>query len=79
MIRWKTAEIELPQEVLGAKFDEMAYPTMIPGKDINLNKDGFIIVQAGKSRMFDTTKDYLFPLPLREISLNSNLKQNPNW
>lgn len=79
LIRWKTAEIELPQEVLGAKFDEMAYPTMIPGKDINLNKDGFIIVQAGKSRMFDTTKDYLFPLPLREISLNSNLKQNPNW
>lgn len=79
LIRWKTAETELPQEILGAKFDSSAYPDMIPGKDINLNADGFIIVQSGKSRMFDAAKDYLFPLPLREISLNPNLEQNPNW
>lgn len=79
LIRWKTAEKELPQEVLGAKFDEAAYPSLIPGKDIKLNEDGFIIVQSGKSRMFDATKDYLFPLPLREISLNPNLEKNPNW
>lgn len=79
LIRWKTAEIELPQEILGAKFDQLAYPDMIPGKDVNLNKEGFLIVQIGKSRMFDAQKDYLFPLPLREITLNPNLKQNPNW
>ena len=79
LIRWKTAETELPQEILGAKFDESAYPAMIPGKDINLNADGFIVVQSGKSRMFDPSKDYLFPIPLREVSLNPNLKQNPNW
>lgn len=79
LIRWKIAETELPQEILGAKFDKSAYPNMIPGKDINLNSDGFIIVQSGKSRMFDPAKDYLFPLPLREISLNPNLEQNQNW
>lgn len=79
LIRWKTAEKELPREILGAKFDASVYPDMVPGKDINLNPEGFIIVQAGKSRMFDPEKDYLFPLPLREISLNSNLEQNPNW
>ena len=79
LIRWKTAETELPQEILGAKFDKSAYPNMVPGKDINLNANGFIIVQSGSSRMFDPGKDYLFPLPLREISLNPNLEQNPNW
>ena len=79
LIRWKTAETELPQEILGAKFDKSAYPNMVPGKDTNLNANGFIIVQSGSSRMFDPGKDYLFPLPLREISLNPNLEQNPNW
>lgn len=79
LIRWKTAEVELPQTILGAKFDQKAYPKMVPGKDVKVNSDGFIIVQDGASRSFNPDKNYLFPLPLREISLNPNLKQNPNW
>jgi hypothetical protein len=79
LIRWKTAEIELPQEILGAMFDKDAYSAVVPGKDINLNAAGFIIVQSGASRSFDVAKHYLFPLPLREISLNPNLQQNPGW
>ena len=49
------------------------------GKDVILDKNGFILVQNAESRTFDSSKDYLFPLPLREVSLNPNLKQNPNW
>lgn len=79
LIRWKTAETELPQTIIGAKFDAASYPNIIPGKDFNLTEDGFILVQKGTSRTFETNKHYLFPLPLREISLNSNLTQNPNW
>ncbi len=79
LIRWKIAEIELPQTILGAKFDSKSYPNIIPGKDINLDDNGFIIVQDGNSRIFDVNKDYLFPLPLRELSLNSKLTQNPGW
>ncbi|MDF9829771.1 RagB/SusD family nutrient uptake outer membrane protein [Parabacteroides sp. PF5-6] len=79
LIRWKTAETELPQEILGAKFDNDAYSHVVPGKDINLNAEGFIVVQSGSSRGFDTSKHYLFPLPLRELSLNPDLKQNPGW
>ena len=79
LIRWKTAEIELPHEILGAKFDQEAYPDMKPGKDINLNDEGFIIVQQKSSRSFDADKDYLFPLPLRELSLNPSWEQNPKW
>lgn len=79
IIRWKTAETELPQAILGAKFDRDAYSGMIPGKDINLDEEGYIIVQSGSSRSFDPAKHYLFPLPLRELSLNPELKQNPGW
>lgn len=79
LIRWKTAETELPQAILGAKFDPEAYPDVVPGKDVNLDENGFIIVQSKESRSFDPNKDYLFPLPLREISLNSKLTQNPGW
>lgn len=79
LIRWKTAETELPQAILGAKFDVKVYTDMKPGKDINLNADGFILVQNEKSRTFDTRKNYLFPLPLREMSLNPNLTPNPEW
>lgn len=28
---------------------------------------------------FDESKDYLYPLPLEDLSLNENLDQNPNW
>lgn len=79
LIRWKTAEVELPQAILGAQFDAQAYPDVVPGKDVNLDENGFIIVQNKASRSFDVNKDYLFPLPLRELSLNSQLTQNPGW
>ena len=79
IIRWKTAETELPVAILGAKFDPELYPSTVPGKDVILDKNGFILVQNAESRTFDSSKDYLFPLPLREVSLNPNLKQNPNW
>lgn len=79
LIRWKLAETQLPQEILGAMFDKEAYTGMVPGKDINLNEEGYIIVQSGSSRSFDVKKHYLFPLPLRELSLNPDLKQNPGW
>lgn len=28
---------------------------------------------------FDENKDYLYPLPSEDITLNPNLKQNPGW
>ncbi|NQD71844.1 RagB/SusD family nutrient uptake outer membrane protein [Sphingobacterium shayense] len=29
--------------------------------------------------MFDEAKDYYYPIPLEDLQLNKNLKQNPNW
>jgi len=36
-------------------------------------------IQAGSPRNFDATKNYLWPIPQKEIDLNKNLKQNPNY
>lgn len=79
IIRWKIAEKELPRAILGIKFDTEAYPDMAIGKDVVLDENGFVVVQSAAARSFDPEKNYLFPLPLRELSLNPNLKQNPNW
>lgn len=76
LIRWKIAETELPKPVLGNYFfkDEFGTTTTV-----NLTPENFILVQAASFRKFDSEKDYLWPLPINEISLNNNLKQNPKW
>jgi hypothetical protein len=79
LIRWGTAATELPQQILGAKFHADQYPGIKPGVDVKLTGDDFIIVQSGSSRSFNEPRDYLFPIPLREISLNAKLVQNKGW
>lgn len=76
LMRWKTAEIELPKPVLGNFFFKAEFGT---ATTVNTTPDGFILVTAASFRKFDPAKDYLWPLPLNEISLNPNLKQNPGW
>lgn len=79
IIRWKLAEQVLPNEIKGVKFQEEVYPEIVVGKDVNLDEEGFIIVEESKSRSFENPKNYLFPIPLRELSLNQNMVQNPGW
>ncbi|GAB3886550.1 RagB/SusD family nutrient uptake outer membrane protein [Spirosoma agri] len=76
LIRWKTAEIELPKPVLGNYFFKAEYGTSTA---VNLTSDNIILVQAANFRKFDPAKDYLWPLPINEIALNPALKQNPGW
>ncbi|MBL7696935.1 MAG: RagB/SusD family nutrient uptake outer membrane protein [Chitinophagaceae bacterium] len=76
IVRWKTAEDELPDAVVGAKYfpDEQG-----PLDDPQLTPDGFVIVQKTSNRRFDANKDYLWPIPTKELGLNVNLIQNPGW
>jgi len=76
LMRWKTAEIELPQSVLGAKYfpDEQTGIT-----NPQLTADGFVIAQDKSKRNFDPDKDYLWPLPTQDLGLDPNLTQNPKW
>ena len=75
LMRWKTGEVELPKPVLGNFFFKEYGTATIP----LLTQDSFILVTPANFRRFDPAKDYLWPLPLNEISLNPNLKQNPGW
>ncbi|MDD2797694.1 MAG: RagB/SusD family nutrient uptake outer membrane protein [Bacteroidales bacterium] len=89
--RWKTAEIELPQDIKGIKIKNSTWidPVMVAGVNKNPYKktswqtktdaDGFIVAESASGRAFDPAKHYLRPLPTKEILLNPSLVQNPNW
>lgn len=76
LIRWKTAEIELPKPVLGNYYFKSEFGTAAV---VQLTPDNYILVQSTNFRKFDPSKDYLWPLPINEIALNPALQQNPNW
>lgn len=74
IIRWKIAETVLPKEMVGA--------TNFPlyGTAWKVNSDGYILAQTASTRSFNPDRDYLYPLPTREIALSGGaITQNPNW
>lgn len=76
LIRWKTAEIELPKAIKGSK--------IFPAEQVNIitaptDADGFVIVQDVSRRSFDVSKHYWWPFPTNDVGLNPNMTQNPNW
>lgn len=76
IIRWKTAETELPKAVRGS----MYFPKEQTGiTNPNLDANGFVIVEAASKRRFNPERDYLWPLPVADLGLDLNLTQNPNW
>lgn len=79
LIRWKTAEIMLPKDLLGAKFVEADWPNTNPNS-LNLNADRVLVVEPASTRRFQANRDYLYPIPFNEITLSGgNVIQNPNW
>lgn len=65
--RWRIAE-------------EVCNNVYIQGYDVTKGKDGgfYTIVNVGDPLVFEK-KHYLYPLPTKEILLNSALEQNPGW
>lgn len=81
LIRWKAGNL-LNKPVMGMKFVQEQYPKAIPGSNIFLNDQGYIMpyhTSLPGGRTFDEAKNYFLPLPLDELSLNTNLKQNDGW
>jgi hypothetical protein len=75
IIRWKIAEVVLPKSLLGATYFAKAY-----SGTLNVTNDGYIKVQDAKTRHFNPAKDYLYPIPVREIALSGgSITQNPGW
>lgn len=93
IIRWKIAEKVLPVDLIGAKYiesetnksyDEMSSHMtdengVLDGKKRHDEADMYVL-EFAENRKFDPEKDYLYPVPLKEISLSGNkVVQNPGW
>ena len=89
--RWYIAHIELTKPVLGVHWTGTQYETVYsytgtgnppagfkkkPG--ITLDANGDVVVDPIVERKF-SEKNYLIPIPTKEIQLNPNLQQNPGW
>lgn len=93
LIRWKLAEKLLPVDIIGGKWiesemtmtrEELATRLtsgggMLDGKK-RYEADDFYVLERAEDRRFDPAKDYLYPVPLKEISLSGgSVTQNPGW
>lgn len=79
LIRWKTAETVLPKDLLGAKFIAAEW-VGTNQNSLTLTPENILRVEPAATRTFRADRDYLYPIPLNEISLSKgNVIQNPNW
>lgn len=75
--RWKTAEEEMPMNLTGVKWRDTDYETKwSDASSKTMDAEGCIIYEQG--RVWEE-KHYLYPLPIDQLKLNPNLKQNPGW
>src|SRR5690606_18810450 len=80
--RWRIAEHVLPGNVLGRRtaqsWDDPIIPTFNQyGKPVYENET--LIFQVISTNVFDPSKHYLWPIPLRELDLNKQLEQNSDY
>jgi hypothetical protein len=61
--RWKTAEFVMPGQQLGIDYMDGGQKLTIPADN----------------RVFNPTRDYLWPIPNTEVELNPNVMQNPGY
>lgn len=79
LIRWKLAETLMPKDLLGAKFIAAEW-VGTNGNSLNLNADQVLITEPASSRHFRADRDYLYPVPVHEITTSGgSVIQNPNW
>ena len=74
--RWKTAETEMPQDLLGVQMTDTWFATNWSNQTRPLNGDGCIVLYDGRTW---AAKNYLYPIPSDELQLNPQLGQNNGW
>lgn len=68
LMRWKTAEVILNQELLGMKIENSGGVTIAT-----------VVPAVGGQRKFYPEKNYLLPIPQSAMDKNQKLIQNPNY
>jgi hypothetical protein len=78
--RWKTAETEMPMNLLGIRWRGTEFETRWKLANGNaplpLDAAGNLIMESGRKW---EQKNYLLPIPTQQIQLNGNLSQNQDW
>lgn len=80
--RWRAHHLITSVKPLGIKYNEHDYPELVVGRNVYLSSDGYVDPYATSlpdGWQFDPERDYLSPLTLQELTLNTNLVQNPGW
>ena len=75
--RWKTAETEMPKDLLGIKYtDDTWFGQNWNNMPYSTNSEGYIVLYNGREW---NERNYLLPIPSDELQLNPELKPNPGW
>jgi hypothetical protein len=75
--RWKTAETEMPKDILGIKWEGTQFQTSWgSASSREKSADSCLIMESGRSW---SEKNYLLPLPTDQLQLNPQLGQNLHW
>jgi starch-binding outer membrane protein, SusD/RagB family len=77
--RWKTAETEMPMNILGVKWTGTRWQTrwvVNGGAPYAVDANGFLIFEGSRTW---AQKNYLLPIPTQQRALNPSLDQNPGW
>ena len=94
MARWRAHNLITNNRLKGVKYigsnledtyfaiDGSGDPSLIIGENLFVDENGLVdpyqkYLPAGFG--FNPARDYLSPIPSDEITLNSNLVQNPGW
>ena len=54
-------------------------PYQFPASDLSEGTKGNILTNRNIIKSFNENRDYLWPLPIEDLTLNPNLTQNPGW
>jgi len=87
IFRWAAAPtLIVGKQPLGAMVKQFltVVPTLVVGTNIYVNAQGYIEPYAKVTSMaagyqFNVNRDYLYPLPLQQITINPKITQNPGW
>ncbi len=76
--RWAVGSTEMPGNLMGVQYTGTIYAsTWADGSSSSVDSNGDIVFRTG--RTWNDTKHYLYPLPVDEMELNPNLRQNAGW
>jgi len=80
--RWRAHHLIINMKPKGAFFSAEEYPELEVGVSVFVDENGYVDPYQASlpdGYGFDPNRDYLSSIPTEQLTLNSNLEQNPGW